>query len=617
MRNLLYIVVTTMILAACVGDGKERAVLDRAQRIINDHPDSALFILDSLEQSSHDFSRSNIRRWQLLRLMARNKCDTVFRSDSLQIVLTNYYDHRGTPNERMIAHYLLGRAKSDMGEAPEAMRCYQEAVACADTTSFDCDWWNLTRIYLQLADEYYSSYMPMEMKEALRLSRICALHAGDTITSIIAYAKLSEVYELTDSKDSAAIAIREAAQLFENEGRHDLASQIQSLLIEYEVEKGNLDEASRIVKYYESHSGYFDDNHEIEKGREIYYYSKGLFYLGAGRPDSAECMFRKLMHKAQDTNDTHAAYLGLRKKYLATGPKDSLVKYAMLSESTNDSLYQENYKDNIQQLQTRYNYSRHLENEQRLMLSNEKRGKFIVFIIFSFIIIAATAFAFYQNKSKKREIQLREYRDDLKRLHQLKAEMSELVRSKDVTITNLSHESIMQQSNIEEMKGHILQLKEKLEESRRLTLESITAKDEEIRLLTEKNKKYDKFFINKTKDEIVKSIRKSEIVRKLEYIVSHPVHSPSTEDWDKLDLLFHEEHPNFSATLQKTWQLSINEYRLCQLVFAGISPKGISVLMGFNKSNVSNMRKRLLAKLTGRDGKANEFDEFLFAIPLF
>ena len=24
-----------------------------------------------------------------------------------------------------------------------------------------------------------------------------------------------------------------------------------------------------------------------------------------------------------------------------------------------------------------------------------------------------------------------------------------------------------------------------------------------------------------------------------------------------------------------------------------------------------------LAKLTGRDGKANEFDEFLFAIPLF
>ena len=603
-------------ITSCTKYQNYNELLARADSLININPDSVIQLLEPIEEKVDEMETSKKMRCLLLLTTARNKCDTVFRSDSLQIVLTNYYDHRGTPNERMIAHYLLGRAKSDMGEAPEAMRCYQEAVACADTTSFDCDWWNLTRIYLQLADEYYSSYMPMEMKEALRLSRICALHAGDTITSIIAYAKLSEVYELTDSKDSAAIAIREAAQLFENEGRHDLASQIQSLLIEYEVEKGNLEEASRIVKYYESHSGYFDDNHEIEKGREIYYYSKGLFYLGAGRPDSAECMFRKLLHRAQDMNDTHAAYLGLRKKYLATGPKDSLVKYAMLSESTNDSLYQENYKDNIQRLQSRYNYSRHLENEQRLMLSNEKRGKFIVFIIFCFIIIAATALAIYQNKRKKREIQFREYRDDLKRLRQLKAEMSELVRSKDVTINTLSHESIMQQSNIEEMKGHILQLKEKLEESRRLTLESIMAKDEEIRLLTEKNKKYDKFFINKTKDEIVKSIRKSEIVRKLEYIVSHPVHSPSAEDWDKLDQLFHEIHPNFPATLQETWQLTANEYRLCQLVFAGISPKGISVLMGFNKSNVSNMRKRLLAKLTGRNGKANEFDEFLFEIPL-
>ena len=616
MKYIPLCLLTLLAITACTSRNGYDALLTSADSLLNQRPDSVIQLLQGPNGEPAGLSTRQRMHRCLLFTAAQNKCDTVFRSDSLQRVLADYYDLHGTPNERMRAHYLLGRAKSDMGEAPEAMRCYQEAVACADTTSFDCDWWNLTRIYLQLADEYYSSYMPMEMKEALRLSRICALHAGDTITSIIAYAKLSEVYELTDSKDSAAIAIREAAQLFENEGRHDLASQIQSLLIEYEVEKGNLEEASRIVKYYESHSGYFDDNHEIEKGREIYYYSKGLFYLGAGRPDSAECMFRKLLHRAQDMNDTHAAYLGLRKKYLATGPKDSLVKYAMLSESTNDSLYQENYKDNIQRLQSRYNYSRHLENEQRLMLSNEKRGKFIVFIIFCFIIIAATALAIYQNKRKKREIQFREYRDDLKRLRQLKAEMSELVRSKDVTINTLSHESIMQQSNIEEMKGHILQLKEKLEESRRLTLESIMAKDEEIRLLTEKNKKYDKFFINKTKDEIVKSIRKSEIVRKLEYIVSHPVHSPSAEDWDKLDQLFHEKHPNFPATLQETWQLTANEYRLCQLVFAGISPKGISVLMGFNKSNVSNMRKRLLAKLTGRNGKANEFDEFLFEIPL-
>ena len=121
MRKLLYIISVTILLAACVGSGKERAALDRAQAVINDRPDSALAILDSLEPSSQDFSRPNLRRWQLLRLMAQNKCDTVFRSDSLQLVLTGYYDRHGTPNEKMAAYYMLGRAYSDMGEAPHAL----------------------------------------------------------------------------------------------------------------------------------------------------------------------------------------------------------------------------------------------------------------------------------------------------------------------------------------------------------------------------------------------------------------------------------------------------------------------------------------------------------------
>ena len=159
MRNLLYIIVTTVILAACVGGGKERAVLDRAHNIINNYPDSALVILDSLEPSSHDFSQESLRRWQLLRLMAQNKCDTVFRSDSLQLLLTEYYDKHGTPNERMTAHYLLGRAYSDMGEAPRALQCFLDAVSCADTTSNVCDYKTLFRIYGQMAMVYRSQCM--------------------------------------------------------------------------------------------------------------------------------------------------------------------------------------------------------------------------------------------------------------------------------------------------------------------------------------------------------------------------------------------------------------------------------------------------------------------------
>ena len=170
------------------------------------------------------------------------------------------------------------------------------------------------------------------------------------------------------------------------------------------------------------------------------------------------------------------------------------------------------------------------------------------------------------------------------------------------------------EENVEKMREHIRDLTEKLNESKRLTSEAISTKDEEIRKLTEKYKGFDKFLMNKTMDDIVKTIRKSDIVRKFEFIVAHPIQTPSTEEWDKLDQLFHEVHPNFTATLQNTYKLTVNEYRLCQLVLAGISPKGIAVLMGFNKSNVTNIRKRLLSKITGKEGKASEFDKFLFSI---
>ena len=616
MRNLLYIVVTTVILAACVGGGKERAVLDIAQRIINERPDSALAILDSLEPSSQDFSRPTLRRWQLLRLMAQNKCFKPFHSDSLQQVLVKYYDRYGTSNERMIAHSLLGRALSDMGQTPDAIRCCQNAMACADTTSIDCDWWNLSRICLQLADECYISYMPMEMKEALMLSRSFALHASDTITSIIAYSRLSGVYELLEMSDSAVIVIREAARLFKNQGRDDWASQTLSLLIEEDVEKGNLEEAKQIVNYYEGYSGLFDDNHEIEKGREIYYYSKGIYYLGEGRSDSAEYVFRKLLCSAKDINATHAAHLGLRKKFFLTGPKDSLVKYATLSESSNDTLYLEHYKANIQQLQKHFNFSRHVENEQRLLLSNERKDKALLVIIFSFIVIILVLLAFYHKKRKKREATLKEYRKDLDHIHQLKMEMAKLIHNNEATAVNLSCESVMQQNDIEDIKRYTHELREKLEESRRLTSEAISSKDKEIRRLTAKHEKYDKFFENKTRDDIVKAIQKSDVVQQFKFDVAHPLHIPTTEDWDKLDQIFHEVHPNFPTTLQDTYHLSTKEYRICQLVFAGISPKGIAILMGFNKSNASNIRKRLLAKMTGKDGKASEFDQFLLSIPL-
>ena len=39
----------------------------------------------------------------------------------------------------MLAHYVLGFAYRDMGDSPSDLRCFNEAVAVADTSDANCD----------------------------------------------------------------------------------------------------------------------------------------------------------------------------------------------------------------------------------------------------------------------------------------------------------------------------------------------------------------------------------------------------------------------------------------------------------------------------------------------
>ena len=54
-------------------------------------------------------------------LERQNRADSVMTNDSLAEHLVKYFDRHGTPNERMRAHYILGRTYADMGEAPRAV----------------------------------------------------------------------------------------------------------------------------------------------------------------------------------------------------------------------------------------------------------------------------------------------------------------------------------------------------------------------------------------------------------------------------------------------------------------------------------------------------------------
>ena len=72
---------------------------------------------------------------QLTELERMNRADSVMQNDTLAESLVRYFDRHGSANERMRAHYILGRTYADMGEAPAAINAYLDAADCADTTA--------------------------------------------------------------------------------------------------------------------------------------------------------------------------------------------------------------------------------------------------------------------------------------------------------------------------------------------------------------------------------------------------------------------------------------------------------------------------------------------------
>ena len=106
-------------------------------------------------------------------LERQNLADSVMTNDSLAERLAKYFDHHGTPNERMRAHYILGRTYADMGEASAAVNAYLDAADAADTIAKDCDYHTLSRVYGQMGYLLYSQNLPDDCIRSTRRSILC------------------------------------------------------------------------------------------------------------------------------------------------------------------------------------------------------------------------------------------------------------------------------------------------------------------------------------------------------------------------------------------------------------------------------------------------------------
>ena len=85
-------------------------------------------------------------------------------------------------------------------------------------------------------------------------------------------------------------------------------------------------------------------------------------------------------------------------------------------------------------------------------------------------------------------------------------------------------------------------------------------------------------------------------------------------DWDELEVYVGMVAPGFRDKLNSLCHLSLQEYRVCLLLKAHISPSGIAVLTCKSQSAISTTRSRLYNKVFGKKGGSNDWDEFIASL---
>lgn len=404
-RTPLILLLVAVLLFCTCGDRTVQRMLDRAEAIINENPSEAIAVFDSIGEDG--LSRSQRMRRLLLLTNAQNKCDTVFRSDSIQRLLVDYYEYHGTANDRMLAHYLLGRAYYDMGEMPMALNAYQ--LALADTSGTEKDYYLLTRIHAQISNIFFKQNLIDDQLKHIDLSVKYALLSHDTIGAILNNAQKTYAYERKGEIDSALYYCQQSSMLAKKHGYQKLSAGILGGAITILVEKDSLDKAKTFMDIYEPESGFFDKNHGIAKGREIYYYTKGRYYLAKEKYDSAEFFFRKELREGKDFNNQNAASRGLALLFQQTHQPDSAAKYALYSYAMNDSVYAHMATEEVERMKAMYDYNRHLKlAEAKSREAQATRSLVWILSLFCLSIILSLYIVILKHKKREEEMVRRE-----------------------------------------------------------------------------------------------------------------------------------------------------------------------------------------------------------------
>lgn len=584
MKNamLIYLLAGCLYLFSCTSGKDYPIAMKQAMSCMDARPDSALALLETLADSMSNAPQETQMYYRLLTIKAEDKLYMPHTTNSVILSIVDYYRKKGDKERLFESYYYLGGTYRDMNDISRALKAYHQGIEVGEDTEqtllqgMTYGQMGILLAYQELYDESRSM-----MRKALR----CYGELGDSVRYANTLATLARTYDgknETDSalyyKDSTFYYYKESYRILRKFKMYRKADAVAGEMGCFYYRKGSTVLAKQtLLKVLPTQ--YKSDNVLLCLGR---------IYNKEGLADSARYYWGEVL-KYGNLHKQCYANLCLAELEKTQGNEVLSLAYDKQYKILQDSINAITRTDAVEKLHLSYSFQHEEQKNHQLDLKNESYLKKIYLLLFVLLFsIALGVIVIQRIRIRKQEaieqekrlrlIQEEQYKHSLaymreneRKLQEVERQLVKAVKQNDT----LRQELLLSQRKVLETSGH-----------------------QSAALLSNRELLKDAF-------------RRSDV-----YAFFHQAEQEELkvqeEDWDALRTAIDIAYPQFIERLYELCpKLSQRELYICYLIKLSLNCMSMTRILICTPSAISQARKRLYKKMSGRDGTGEDLDKLI------
>ena len=584
MKHLLHIFITVVciaVVAGCADNSRLRDDIDRAGRLADTCPDSAIALLDSLSPAINQADKATRMRYDLMLIKSRDKAYIEHRNDSMIVPVVEYFTDHTDPDLTPLALYYAGRVYSDLGDAPRALDYYQKAVnAIGDDT---IKHYGLYKIcHSQIAElfmhQHLFNYALNSAIKAVDLSSpetlhwdyemiACIYYEIGTIDSSLTYYKRAYDSALKNNPAGISRVKQQMASFFYHCGEYSKADSILStLMTNYPADLKNQvysTKASNTIK--------------IEGYEAAFPYLKWLADSG------------NIYGQTYGNGELANYYSYIAEKYDAAEKYDSAAMHLRSYIKLQDSINKITQIEAVEKVKGMYDYSIREKDNKILRTENRLRRELNVALAFILAAVVFIGWILFRDSNRKRMV----------------------LRYKNIALKSILDDTRKSTKEYQqEMQDKVDSLTKQLDviDSVKATATELAIKKSEILLsdsiltVEERAQQYIRLLEKPVISYLKNGLTKGESLNTTKALV-------------ELEKCVNDIYPEFKHKLIRICGVNITEYNVSLLLKSGFSPSEISKLLSKSNETISSIRRRLMKKVFNQKNASPKlWDEFISSL---